>query len=281
MSAWPEFGTFTPDGEFDSLPEMAAAMRELGLTAMQIGGNVLEELVARRADPGKVRTAFENEGVRIAGVAGYSNLVAPDLAVRKAKRAFVKRCLEIAPALGEPVVATETGSFHPDQEWFDHPLNHTPEAMEEVCRALDELLPVAEASGSVLALEAYVNNVLKRLDQVDALLDKYRTNALALVCDPYNYISADLLPQAETVAEDFFTRFGPKFAMAHLKDVGHEGAEKETPEYGTGVFPQRPYLRWLKANRPDLPLILEHLPFANMGAAIARVEADVATDSPN
>ena len=48
---------------------------------------------------------------------------------------------------------------------------------------------------------------------------------------------------------------------AHLKDVGTEGAEVETPEFGQGTFPQKRYLEFLRSRRPDLPILLERLPF--------------------
>jgi sugar phosphate isomerase/epimerase len=60
--------------------------------------------------------------------------------------------------------------------------------------------------------------------------------------------------------------------IAHLKDVSPEGAEVDTPEFGTGIFPQGRYLRFLKEQRPDLPLIFEHLPVEHIPAAIRRVQ---------
>ena len=41
----------------------------------------------------------------------------------------------------------------------------------------------------------------------------------------------------------------------------------------TGAFEQVPYLRFLRERRPDLPLILEHLPLEEVPQAITRVRA--------
>ena len=66
--------------------------------------------------------------------------------------------------------------------------------------------------------------------------------------------------------------------VAHLKDVNPLGAEAGSPSFGTGAFDQAPYLRFLRERRPDLPLILEHLPLEEVPQAIARVRA--VADSP-
>ncbi len=91
------------------------------------------------------------------------------------------------------------------------------------------------------------------------------------MCDPYNYLSVDLLPQAARLSDAFLARFKAEFPIAHLKDVSPQRAEVDTPEFGLGVFPQAGYLKFLKEQRPDLPLIFEHLPFAHIPAAIQRV----------
>ena len=56
-----------------------------------------------------------------------------------------------------------------------------------------------------------------------------------------------------------------------------DGVEAGSPEFGTGVFSQRPYLDFLRSARPDLPLVLEHLPFDAIPAAMDRVHARAAT----
>jgi hypothetical protein len=43
-----------------------------------------------------------------------------------------------------------------------------------------------------------------------------------------------------------------------------------TPEFCTGVFPQQGYMRFLRNRRPDLPIILEHLPVAHLPEAMRR-----------
>jgi len=102
---------------------------------------------------------------------------------------------------------------------------------------------------------------------LQGVLDRLPSRHLQVVLDPYNYLSRHLLPVQERVTRDFLDRFEHRFVLAHLKDVGPGGAEDPTPELGTGIFAQRPYFEFLQQRRPDLPLILEHLPLEHVPRA--------------
>jgi sugar phosphate isomerase/epimerase len=264
---WPRLGIFTYDFEAGEWDALVAACRRMGLQAVQLGTALLDECLER---PERIE---QLEDVSVAGLAGYRNLVAPDEAVRRANIEFIARCLEVAPRLGTSVVATEAGTRHPTGEWIDAPENWRPEVRALLDEALAELLPVAERAGSILALEGMVKHVLKTPGHVIDVLERFPTRHLQLVCDPYNYVSSHLVPARERVAAQLLEHFEHRFVLAHLKDVASGGAEVDTPEFGTGVFPQHLYVEFLSRRRPDLPLILEHLPLEHVPAAAERVRA--------
>ena len=135
-------------------------------------------------------------------------------------------------------------------EWTDSPLNATEGAWSRLDDALETLLPVAERSGTILALEASVKHVLKTQDQMAGLLERFPTQHLQIVCDPYNYVSAELVAGARRGDGVLLDRFEDRFVLAHLKDVDAGGAETGTPEFGTGVFSQVPYLEFLRTRDP-------------------------------
>jgi sugar phosphate isomerase/epimerase len=268
---WPRLGIFTYDfgpGEWDRLAETC---RTMGLGAIQLGTPLLEECLDRPDQVGSVVEQLEEVGIAIVGLAGYRNLVAPDPGKRRANIDFIARCLELAPRFGTSVVATETGTRHADGDWTDSPDNWRVETWELLDEAIGELLPVAGASGAILALEASVKNVLRTPGQLTGLLERFPSPNLQVVCDPYNYLSSHLIPARERLTEDVLDQFEHRFVLAHLKDVDAGGAEVATGEFGTGVFPQHIYLEFLAARRPDLPLILEHLPLDHVPAASRRV----------
>jgi sugar phosphate isomerase/epimerase len=275
---WPRLGAFSRDfgrGEWEQLAQMFA---RLGLELTQLDGALLEGCLEDPDSAVVGRSVLESRGIGVPALGGYRNLVAPDPEVRAANVAHVQRCLEVATALGSCVVATETGTLSAGGDWTDSPLNTTETAWDLLYDALETLLPVAEGSGTILALEASVKHVLKTRDQMLRLLDRFPTQHLQIVCDPYNYVSAELVPVHEEATDVLLDGFEDRFVVAHLKDVDAGGAETGTPEFGTGVFAQAPYLDFLRTRRPDLGVIVEHLPLAHVPDVRARIDALIAAD---
>jgi sugar phosphate isomerase/epimerase len=274
---WPRLGVFSTafgEGEWEHL---ADEIDRLGLDSVQLMGPLLDECLEDAGRAESARAVLEERGVAVPGLGGYRNLVSPDPVVRRENVEHVRRCLEIAPALGSYVVATETGTMGASGEWTDTPRNSSEEAWGLLYDALEALLPVAEERGVILALETYVGHVLKTQGQLSGLLDRFPTEHLQVVCDPYNYLSSALVPDQDGVTSRLFDRFEPRFVLAHLKDVSPDGAPAGTPEFGTGVFSQLPYLEFLRARRPDLDLIAEHMPLEHVPAVRRRLDELVST----
>jgi L-ribulose-5-phosphate 3-epimerase len=258
---WPRIGIFAREvADWDGVIETC---HRLGLDAVQLGGPLLEECFDR---PERA-AALEQAGIAVAAIAGYRNLVALDDAERRENLEFLARCLELAPQIGTSVVATESGTRSREGGWIGSPDNRSPESLIVLDQSLGTLLETAERHGSILALEGSVRHVLGTRSALRGVLDRLPSRHLQVVLDPYNYLSRHLLPVQERVTRDFLDRFEHRFVLAHLKDVGPGGAEDPTPELGTGIFDQHPYFEFLQQRRPDLPLILEHLPLEHVPRA--------------
>ena len=276
---WPRLGAFSYDFPAGSWERLGSTFGRLGLEVVQLGSELLEECVAEPERIAARRATLERHGVTVGALAGYRNLVAPDAAARRSNLEFLSRCLEIAPALGTSVVATETGTRSAAGDWSDAPDNWSAPTWALLVDAIGTLLAVAERCGTILALEAHIRNVLKTPGQLIGLLEHFASPHLQVVCDPYNFVSRHLVGVQERVARDVLARFEHRFVIAHLKDVALVDGDVATPEFGTGTFPQRPYLEFLRDRRPDLPLILEHLPVDHLGIAIERVKGLAASRS--
>jgi sugar phosphate isomerase/epimerase len=257
---WPRFGVFTHELGA-SLGDLDAACRDLGVGAVQLSREQLDMWL----------DASGPLAVDVAGIGAYRNLIVPDKAKRRANIAYVERCLEAAPLAGTWVVSTHAGTRHPTEEWWDSPENLSPEAWSLFLDAVDRLLPIAERAGTILALEGSVKSVLRTTAQVIELFDRFPSPHLGLVCDPYNFVSRHLLPAHERITAAFLDRFEHRFVLAHVKDVGPDGAEVSTPAVGSGVFVQAPYLAFLRERRPDLRVTLEHLTPEQIHAAMRSV----------
>jgi sugar phosphate isomerase/epimerase len=269
---WPRLGAFSTEFAEGDWEQLAERFARLELESVQLMGPLLDACLddAARADSG--RALLEERRIRVPALGGYRNLVVSNPAVRRANVDHVRRCLEIAPALGCYVVATETGTLSPVGDWTDTPDNSSDAGWRLLDDALETLLPVAEEGGVLLALEAHVANVLKTPVQVDDLSERFPTQHLQVVCDPYNYVSSDLVARQQRATGELLDRFEPRFVLAHLKDVSLDGAEAGTPEFGTGAFAQRPYLEFLATRRPDLDLIAEHMPLEHVPAVRRRLD---------
>lgn len=276
---WPRLGAFSYDFGRGELERLATTLGGYGLEAVQLGTELLDECLERPENAETTRSELADQGLEIAALAGYRNLISPDEARRKGNVEYIARCLELAPLLGTSVVATETGTRDPRSDWAASPENWSESSWRTLCDSLERLLPVAERHGSILALEASVKHVLATEGQLLGLLERFGSIHLQVVLDPYNYVSGDTLPACERLTAGLLERLEHRFVLAHLKDVDLDGAEVSTPEFGTGLFPQRPYLEFLRGRRPDLPLILEHLPLGHVPRAAALVHELAASRS--
>jgi sugar phosphate isomerase/epimerase len=171
------------------------------------------------------------------------------------------------------VVATEAGTLSPAGDWVDDPANWSKDAWRLLEDALEQLVPAAESAGAVLALEAHPHTVLKTQSQVLEVFERFPSSHLQLVCDPYNYLTPELLPAQGRLTRELLERFECRFVLAHLKDVRLDGGELTRPAFGDGVFDQAPYLRFLCERRPDLAWILEHLTLDEVPDVISRARA--------
>ena len=270
-SAWPRLGIFSDVVPADDWATLIALCKQTGLSALQLAGRHLQAIIDDPDQLSVLQRLLKESGIMLVGLAGYRNIVATDPEKQQANIVFLQSCLKLAAQLEHPVVATETGTRHPDNDWIATPENQSREAWQSLYIALDELLAVAQQYKTILALEGYVNNIITTVEQMDEVIKRYSSPHLQVMLDPYNYLTRQLLPVQEQVAADFFRRFEHHFVIAHLKDVSLEGAERDTPEFGLGVFTQQHYLAFLRTRRPDLPLILEHLPWEHIPAVIERI----------
>ena len=245
--------------------ELAAKTRTYGLEGVQLRMNVpgvdlSPEGIAER-DATRVRRAYEAEGLSIDALAAYTNLTHPDLARRRQNVEGFQNRLRWARAFGTRVVATETGTFNRRSEWDADPYNDTEEAWQTFLDILEPCVRVAEESDVVIALEAYVENVVNTAERARAAVERFGHERVQIVMDPNNYFTPELLEHQDEVLRNAFKQVGSYIALAHAKDVlAVPGKRKCTlPRAGTGVLNWPLFLRLLHDAGYDGPLVIEHL----------------------
>lgn len=203
--------------------------------------------------------AFLAEGVEVAAVAGYVNLVNPDPARREEGLQRLHRLIALCPEFGTPYLATETGSLNPDSEWDDHPANHTEEAWQILLPILQEAVRRCEDSGVMLLIEGYVHNVIATVDDCRRLREAIPSSSLGFMLDPNNLFEEADMADVPAHLERIFQAIGPYAPVAHAKDVVYHNGRIDTPRAGTGRLDYAAFARLMQQYQPNAPLILEHL----------------------
>src|SRR5437868_4461603 len=121
-----QVGIFT--GYFPySMEETAKRIRSLNFNTVQLK-ETFKDMQAEAVELNtekckKIRYMFRDHNLPISCVSGYTNLVHPDPAKRKANLARLKELIQFANELGSPYVISETGTFDPESDWVHHPDN--------------------------------------------------------------------------------------------------------------------------------------------------------------
>ncbi|NOU96834.1 TIM barrel protein [Paenibacillus sp. LMG 31456] len=206
----------------------------------------------------KLRAIFEDKGISIVGLSGYTNLLNPNLAKREEKLTQLEKMIDLCSVYGTRYMATETGSLHPTNAWRDYEGNRSPEAWDQLLTIVDRLRNRAVKNGAVLLLEGFALNVLATPEQAARLMEQLGSEGLGLIMDPFNYLTeADLNKQEEAMATIFKT-IGSHSPIAHAKDTLYNEEGFTTPRVGAGQANWDLYAAHLSSDMPEVPLILEH-----------------------
>jgi sugar phosphate isomerase/epimerase len=262
-------------GVYAGLPleEAARRIKTDGFRAVVLEGNFADV----RFDPlapdwraaDKITGCLDRNGIKVVGLYGYYNVVAPNPETRKRGEQRMQFLIENWRRLGSNNISTETGSLNPQSEWNDSPENAT-EAAYQQCRAsLEKFAGLAEKTGAVISIEPYWKNVIGSVERTERLFRDIPSPALKLVMDPCNYFRKDQLAQMQPMLKDIFRRVGEQTVLAHAKDVkaAANADDTELPYAGKGDLDYPLYLRLLAQLDREMYLAVEHLMLPDVPAA--------------
>ena len=262
-------------GVYAGLPleEAAKRIKADGFSGVALEGNFADV----RFDPlapdwkaaDKITSALDRNGIKVVGLYGYYNVVAPDAENRKRGEQRMQFLIENWKRLGSNDISTETGSRNAESEWNDSPENAT-EAAYQQCRAsLEKFARLAEKTGAVISIEAYWKNVISSAERAERLFRDVNSPALKLVMDPCNYFRKADLVRMQPMLKDIFQRVGKQTVIAHAKDVkaAANADDTELPAAGKGVLDYPLYLRLLAELDREIYLAVEHLSLPEVPAA--------------
>ncbi|QND63733.1 sugar phosphate isomerase/epimerase [Mesorhizobium loti] len=231
----------------------------------------------------EVRDTFRAHDLPICCISGYTNVIHPDLAHRKANVDRLKEIIRNARQLGSPYVISETGTYNTESEWMSDPKNKSEEGFEMCRKVISELAQEAYDHGSMFLLETYVNNVVGSVEETVRMFAQVDHPGLGLLMDPTNYFESHNIDQMDKVLNQVFDTLADKVKIAHAKDVARAGDDKSEKHAdigdddalashtfrgvgemvlnapGTGSLNYDLYLQRLSQKNPNIPVIIEHL----------------------
>jgi len=193
----------------------------------------------------RIRRAFATRHLTMAALSGAFNMIHPDPRQRAAGLEGLRTVLPACNALGVSVVTLCTGTRDADHMWRRHPANDTLEAWTDLIACMGDAVRAAEEHGVTLAFEPEVANVVDSARKARRLLDEIASPRLKVVMDPANIFHRGELPRMDRMLEDAFDLLGRDIALAHAKDLDHDGDAGHLPA-GRGVLDYPRYLALLQ-----------------------------------
>jgi sugar phosphate isomerase/epimerase len=280
-----------------SLEEQIKKIKSHGMSCVQLDlsfkdidfGTITKEKCIR------VRDAFRDANLPIVCISAYTNMTAPDPAIRKANIDRLKETIKHAQYLGTPYVISETGTYNTESDWVWDDKNASEEAYEELLSITREITQVAYDHGATFLVENYVNNIIGSVNQVLRLFNDVNSKSIGLLLDPTNYFTGSNIGDVDGELNRIFNALAGQIKIAHAKDcklavdtsekhahLDADAAESHTfrgagavelPAPGLGSLNYDLYVQLLHKHCPNIPLIIEHLDESDIPRAKAFVDS--------
>jgi len=249
-----------------------------------------EYLTKQKAN--EIRGKFREASLPVIAISSYTNLIHTDKEKRGQNIAYIKMMMERALDLGCPYVASETGTYHKENDWLWDDANATEEVYQEFAEVLYDIVKFGKEVGATFIIENYVNNVIFDVERIQRLFADINMPNLKLICDPTNYFTPANYHDVDGMLYKMFNALADKMVIAHAKDIklstdvsvkmaeidadeshSFRGAGGvDLPAAGLGELNYDLYLKLLGRHHPNIPLIIEHLDAGDIPRAKAFVD---------
>ena len=244
----------------DDVYALARAHRARGLSAAYCP----QVAVADRQRLRDIRTAFAGEGVLLAEVGGWRNMLHPDAAEARRERQRMAEYLAIADEVGALCAITCIGSPGGPGQGSHDAFNFTPDAFAAAVDNARWLIDTVKPARARFVYEIYPfsvadspANIRRLLDAVDRPQFAAHMDLVNLVnCPRHYYENAALVRESVRL-------FGDRIVSAHAKDLSMQedvSVIMREVRPGLGAIDYRAYLRALHELPQVVPLMIEHLP---------------------
>lgn len=260
---------------FDDPEKLAESLKEHQIPYVQFAPRVsLGKMTNTGADinfglANRVKTAFDKNGITIAVLGCYINIIDPDLDKRKKVLNQFNKYLTAAHSFGANLVATETGSVDPT---FHKTVNNfTAVKVDETIAVIKEMVACAEKVGCLVGIEPGVNHPIYSLEITKKLLKEIPSPNLQIVLDPGSLImNEDDDPVA--ILKEGIKEFGSRIYAYHIKDYVYKQDHIEITPIGEGVVDIESELRTINELQPNAFAIADELADSDIEQSITRLQ---------
>jgi len=194
----------------------------------------------------------------------YPCIISPDESVRRAGVEGARDLIKLAAKMGVPESGVRPTSLNPRGDWWAHADNYKPETEDRLVQSLNEILQTADEYGIDVVLETHVTTTLNTPETIKRVIERTGSTRLKLNLDPCNFVGD--LPTAfnlKPMLEHLFDVLGNYIATVHLKDFLLEDrfvVHITETVIGTGLMDFDTILRLVHQVKPDVYVVIEHLP---------------------
>ncbi|MES2674613.1 MAG: sugar phosphate isomerase/epimerase family protein [Pseudomonadota bacterium] len=268
-----DFGTFAAAELAPQIALSGATCVQLALAKALPGAHLLPSEFGE-AGIAEIRQAFNNNGISIAVLGCYIDMVTPDLHEREFSLARFAAHIEAAAALGCRIIGTETGSPIPYLDRADG----REVAFNIALESLQQLVKVAEEKGVVVGVEPVAEfHALSSAEHARMMIDKFNSVAVGIIFDPVNLVPVKGVADMNAFLDECFAAFGDHIIAIHAKDYqmirGENGLVKsDALPAGMGDMDwEGLFLRLIKVGKHQVPILLEEAGPNEAPAAFARL----------
>lgn len=205
-----DYGKGTPYEMFSKIAKDGFKCTQLAYKKSIAGvssyADVTPELVAETVK------ASKDTGIWVAVVGAYVEMAMNVEEQRKKNVADFISQLSVAKALGSACVGTET------TDMGKQPAGTSRErALFQLCKSLDEILPVAEELDVCVGIEPVYLHSMNTVEATRQVLDTMQSDHLKVILDPANLISYELSKNQQAVWDKAGELLGDKIVAVHFK----------------------------------------------------------------
>ena len=238
---------------------LARAHRDRGLSAAYCPKVAVDDHERIR----DIRDAFAGEGILLAEVGGWRNMLHPDAAEARRERQRMAEYVALADEVGALCAITCIGSPGGPGQGSHDAFNFTPDAFDAAVENARWLIDTVKPKRTRFVYEIYPFSVADSPANIRRLLDAVDRPQFAAHMDLVNLVNCPrLYYENAALARESVRLFGDRIVSAHAKDLAMQeevSVIMHEVRPGLGNIDYGAYLRVLHELPQVVPLMLEHL----------------------